>query len=217
MPQARHDSPSPRRTGRADFPHPALTKTVVGQLRPGTRRRLRPQIKSSVSVESVCSGSSYFVSRSPEFRSVGFPKRHSLPLTRTRLRSGPFAPRSLPASSLLWACPTPVPARLRVMSFPTPPEGCPPTGTGLPGSSTDLSLRAVPFHPGEPSRCSHPLLPGWCQASASLADWPLSLCVTRPNRVHLRYGSQVHLARLRQLDHSSPRLLGYLANGQFPG
>ena len=27
----------------------------------------------------------------------------------------------------------------------------------------------------------------------------LSICVTRPNRVHLRYGSQVHLARLRQI------------------
>ena len=58
MPQTRHDSPSPRRTGRADFPHPALTKTVVRRLRPATKRRLRPRIKSSVSVESVCSGSS---------------------------------------------------------------------------------------------------------------------------------------------------------------
>ena len=73
MPQARHDSPSPRRTGRADFPHPALTKTVVGRLRPGTRRRLRPRIKSSVSVESVCSGSS--LSRAAVRSSVdGFPQ-----------------------------------------------------------------------------------------------------------------------------------------------
>ena len=34
-------------------------------------------------------------------------KRLSPSLTQARLRSGPFAPRSLPASQLLWACPTP--------------------------------------------------------------------------------------------------------------
>ncbi len=31
----------------------------------------------------------------------------------------------------------------------------------------------------------------------SLAGWPLSICVTRPNRVHLRYGSRVRSATLR--------------------
>ena len=31
----------------------------------------------------------------------------------------------------------------------------------------------------------------------SLAGWPLSKCVTRPNRVHLRYGSRVRSAGLR--------------------
>jgi hypothetical protein len=30
-----------------------------------------------------------------------------------------------------------------------------------------------------------------------LAGWPLSKCVTRPNRVHLRYGSHVRSAGLR--------------------
>jgi hypothetical protein len=29
------------------------------------------------------------------------------------------------------------------------------------------------------------------------AGWPLSICVTRPNRVHLRYGSRVRSAWLR--------------------
>ena len=48
------------------------------------------------------------------------------------------------------------------------------TGPGLPGSSTDLSTRAVPYHPGEPDECTHPLLLRRWQASASLADWPLS-------------------------------------------
>ena len=40
----------------------------------------------------------------------------------------------------------------------------------------------------------------------SLAGWPLSSCVTRPNRVHLRYGSRVRSAGLRHrgLLHGSP-------------
>lgn len=54
------------------------------------------------------------------------------------------------------------------------------TPPGLPGSSTNLSTRAAPFNPGESDGCSRPLLPRRCQASSSLADWPLSLCVTRP-------------------------------------
>ncbi len=69
------------------------------------------------------------------------------------------------------------------------------TPPGLPGSSTDLSPCAVPNHPGEPGGCSCPLLHHRRQASSRMGDWPLSLRVTRPNRVRLRYGSRV---RLRQ-------------------
>src|ERR1035438_7677533 len=36
---------------------------------------------------------------------------------------------------------------------------------GLPGSSTDLSSRAVSYHPGRSDGCSHPLLPRRYQAS----------------------------------------------------
>jgi len=36
---------------------------------------------------------------------------------------------------------------------------------GLPGSSTDLSSRAVSYHPGRSDGCSYPLLPHRCQAS----------------------------------------------------
>jgi hypothetical protein len=50
-----------------------------------------------------------------------------------------------------------------------------PAPPGLPGSSTDLSPRAVPLHPGEPNVCSRPLLPRRSQASPHLAGWPLSL------------------------------------------
>ena len=34
--------------------------------------------------------------------------------------------------------------------------------SGLPGSSTELSVRAVPYHPGEPGGCLHPFLHRRC-------------------------------------------------------
>ena len=40
-----------------------------------------------------------------------------------------------------------------------------PAPSGLPGSSADLSSRAVSSHPGRPDECSYPLLPHRCQAS----------------------------------------------------
>ena len=48
------------------------------------------------------------------------------------------------------------------------------TPSGLPGSSTDLSPRAVPYHPGRPRRCLCPLLRGEYQASSTGVDWPPS-------------------------------------------
>jgi hypothetical protein len=44
--------------------------------------------------------------------------------------------------------------------------------SGLPGPLTDLSARALPIHPGRPSRCLRSLLPCWWQASSSLEGWP---------------------------------------------
>ena len=87
--------------------------------------------------------------------------------------------------------------------FPHVLGSSPATCAGLPGSSADLSTRAVPSHPGESDECFHPLLLRRWQASSSLAPWPLSLCVTRPNRVRLRYGSRVRRTRLRSFDYSS--------------
>src|SRR5262245_50347374 len=66
------------------------------------------------------------------------------------------------------------------------------TRQGLPGSSTDLSPRAVPYHPGRPAACS-PV------ASPAVADFILVgglvpfVFLSRPNQVHLRYGSRVRL------------------------
>ena len=88
------------------------------------------------------------------------------------------------------APPTPGRDRPWVMySFGSLGSGCPfPALPGLPGSSADLSCALSPTTPeGPTSACS--LLPRRLQASSSLADWPPSLCVTRPHRVRLRYGS----------------------------
>ena len=72
------------------------------------------------------------------------------------------------------------------------------TPPGLPGSSTNLSLRAVPNHPGKPGDVMLPLysLTGGRLHHLRQAG-RLPTHVTRPNRVHFRYGSQVRFARLR--------------------
>src|ERR1035437_5480610 len=82
---------------------------------------------------------------------------------------------------------------------------------GLPGSSTDLSTRAAPNHPGKPSGClpvASPPVSGFILVGG-LAP---SVFLSRPNRVHLRCGSRVRpLPMLRQMDCSIPRSLGYMS------
>jgi hypothetical protein len=41
--------------------------------------------------------------------------------------------------------------------------------------------------------------------------------LTRPNRIHLRYGSRVRLPSSRQLHYWTPRSFGYLQNRQLHG
>ncbi len=65
-----------------------------------------------------------------------------------------------------------------------------PTLEGLPGSSADLFTRAAPNHPGRPGEClpvASPPVSGFILVGG-LATF---VFLTRPNRVHLRYGSQV--------------------------
>jgi len=45
----------------------------------------------------------------------------------------------------------------------------------------------------------------------------LPFALTRPNRVHCRYGSRVRLPGLRRQDYSRPRPVGYLSNEQLQG
>ena len=82
---------------------------------------------------------------------------------------------------------------------------------GLPGSSTDLSLRAVPLHPGRPDGCSCSL------ASPPVAGFIIFgrlatfiFIVTRPNRVRCRYGSQVCFPGFRQTDCSTSLRFRYM-------
>src|SRR5208282_1348137 len=74
-----------------------------------------------------------------------------------------------------------------------------------------------PTTPESPVIALAPLLHHRWQASSRMAAWPLSVCVTRPNQVRLRYSSCVRFARLRVTDCSAPRGLGYLLNGQLQG
>src|SRR5262249_41835932 len=106
----------------------------------------------------------------------------------------PFAPRSLLASLLL-----------RAVRLPRP-RGI----AGLPGSSTHLSPRAASNYPGEPNGC-------FIRSSTTgvrlhpLRQTGHSQSLTRLNRVRLRCGSRVRLARLRDGDCShSTRLRGYV-------
>src|SRR5213596_329046 len=80
-----------------------------------------------------------------------------------------------------------------------------------------IGLHAPPPNTPESPMAVHPLPRRRWQASAVLAGWPLSLYVTRPNRVRFRCGSQFRLARLRLADYSnSTRLLGYLGERVIP-
>ena len=92
-------------------------------------------------------------------------------------------------------------------AFPHTVGGSPTTWPGLPGSSTDLSTRAVPYHPGEPDDCTYPLLHRRLQASSFPEEWPLPACVTRPKRVRLRYGSRVRRTRLHVCNYSQHALV----------
>jgi hypothetical protein len=126
-------------------------------------------------------------------------QRLSPPLTDSHPGSGPLAPPSLPASQLLWACPTPGWSRSQGYAFPRGVGGHPATPPGLPGSSADLSSRAVHKHPGEPDDCFCPCFVIGIRLPPQGEDWPLpALPFHEAESVRFRYGSRVCLPRLRQ-------------------
>ena len=88
---------------------------------------------------------------------------------------------------------------------------------GLPGSSTDLSTRAAPFHPEAVRQLLLPVasLPvlGFIFLRQTGHCYMCNEAVSGSRFKHC--GSRVRLARLRQRNYSRPRLLGYLSNGQL--
>jgi len=91
-----------------------------------------------------------------EVRPLGFPGITPLP--------GYYGPPRLPAAAILPVMDSPQVLRPRLSEERSAP--------GLPGSSTDLSTRALPNHPGRPGGCLCSLLPRRWQASSPLEDWP---------------------------------------------
>ena len=76
-----------------------------------------------------------------------------------------------PASTLLWAPPTPaVPDSW--LCLPMNRWGHHPRYDGPLRFLTNLSARAAPYHPGRPIGCICSLLPRWRQASANPGAWP---------------------------------------------
>ena len=76
-------------------------------------------------------------------------------------------------------------------------------------SSTALSLRAVPYHPGRSGEClliASPPITGFI----TLGRLATSSSVTRPNRVRLRYGSQVCFPGFHQTDCSASLRFRYM-------
>ena len=102
-------------------------------------------------------------------------KRLSLPLLKTCVKSGPFAPRALPRFLATMSRSDSRPRPPRGYGFPRGVAPTRRTTPGLPGPSLLLSTRALPTHPGQPDACMRSLLPHQLQASSSSADWPLPL------------------------------------------
>jgi hypothetical protein len=92
------------------------------------------------------------------------------------------------------------------------------TPLDLPGSSADLSTRAVPNHPGRPSECICLLLPRWyCLGFILLGGLATFSLLTRPNRVYLRYGSRVRLPSPAGSITGTHARFGYMSNRQLHG
>jgi hypothetical protein len=86
-----------------------------------------------------------------------------------------YGPVRLPNRAATWVMSSP-----RTLAFATPPGLPEPALSNAKGSSTDLSPRAVPFHPGKSRGCSRSLLHHGRQASSTSGDWPLSLRANGP-------------------------------------
>ena len=100
-----------------------------------------------------------------------------------------------------------------------PPLNARPQTSALPvGSPRFLagrSARAVPNHPGEPDKCTRPLLPCRWQASPLCGGLAAPIWCYEAETGSLYYGSHFRRTRLRTPDCSDARSFGYMSNGQF--
>ena len=94
-------------------------------------------------------------------------KRLSPPLTEALPGSGPFAPRSLPASPLLWACPTPGRSRSQGYGFPQGVGGLSRHPAGPPRFLDGSVLARRPQAPRRAQRLLVPMLHRRWQASSA--------------------------------------------------
>jgi len=97
----------------------------------------------------------------------------------------------------------------RALASATPP--------GLPGSSTDLSPRAVPSHPGKPKAAVAHCFTSGVRLHRTRKTGHFPFALTGPDRVRYRCGSRVRLPGLRQRNYSRPRRVSYLPNEQLQG
>ena len=80
------------------------------------------------------------------------------------------------------------------------------TPLDLPGSSADLSTRAVPNHPGRSSECICLLLPRWyCPGFILLGGLATFSLLTRPNRVYVMLRLTCSLPKFRRPQYRDPR------------
>ena len=131
-----------------------------------TAKRLRPGLR-----EETSSGPALTSARGSVAGSKGS-KRISPPLTEAACIQAPSLHGRYPLPRYYEPVRLPHRAGLR-LCVPAARWGFTPTRAGLPGSLADLSTRAVPYNPGKPDECTHPLLLRRWQALASWADWPL--------------------------------------------
>src|SRR5215471_21173513 len=80
------------------------------------------------------------------------------------------------------------------------------TPLDLPGSSADLSTRAVPNHPGRSSECICLLLPRWyCPGFILLGGLATFSLLTRPNRVYVMLRLTCSPPKFRRPQYRDPR------------
>ena len=86
----------------------------------------------------------------------------------------------------------------------------------LPGSSTDLSTRALPYHPGQPHRFLRSFIPGGWQASPHSAGWPLSYKCNEAETGSLTLGSRLRRQGFQALRPFSTKRTGLTPHVWLP-